>query len=298
MKTLFNAVLITLILTSCQSNSVNQSEILKFEIVKKQDISFLNTPRMVNRIVLKVDSLPSKQEMENTATYIWENGNKNWKEFTVFIYLPEMNTEQIAYGVGEFNENGLVEFRINESALYGSKWEIKKIIEPLEQVPAAKIKEYSAKISTIKEGKRKVKVIINTNFPDGTILSLSIYRIYFVKGDTAVRWGTLLGSHDFSVEKGKIDTTIEINDSEWYNEYQRSIKIDPEDILPISKISDNIIIDVLYTSASPQPANVIEILGPRGEFVTGDGVKKYRGGTIGLLTVLDFSKKLNIPFEK
>ena len=176
MKNLLNVILISLLLISCQSNSEKKFKVLKFEITKKQDISYASTPRMVNRIILDVDSIPSKQEMENTATYIWENGNKNWKEFTVFIYLPDMNTEQMAYGIGEFNENGLVYFEINEDALYGSKWEIKKkkISEPTEQVPVAKQKKYSIKISATKEGERNVKIIINTNFPNGTDLGLVV----------------------------------------------------------------------------------------------------------------------------
>lgn len=53
--------------------------------------------------------------MKNTAINIWENGNKSWKEFTVFIYLPEMNSGLTAYGVGEFNNNGLVSFDKNKN---------------------------------------------------------------------------------------------------------------------------------------------------------------------------------------
>lgn len=296
MKTIINAILISLILISCQSNSVNQSKVLRFEIIKKQDISFLNNPRMVNRIVLKVDSLPTKQEMENTATLIWKNGNKTWKEFTVFIYLPEMNTEQSAYGIGEFNESGLVKFEINENALYGSKWEIKKA-EPIEQVLTTELKEYLVKISAVKEDKRRVKIVVNTNFPNGTSLLLSIGRIHFIKGKQEAYSGEIF-SNNFSVEQGKIETTVEINDSEWYNEHQRLVKDLPNDISPISKISDNITIDVLYTSVTNQPANVTKILGAKGEFVTGKGVEKHRGGTIGLLTTLSVSKELNIPFQK
>lgn len=140
-------------------------------------------------------------------------------------------------------------------------------------------------------------LVINTNFPDGTILSLSIDRKYYLKGDTAA-YSEGIFDKDFSVEQGKIETIIDINDlnindSKWYAREARSIKYSPDEFPPIAKISDNVIIDILYTPASPQPANVIKILGPRGEFVTGDGVEKLGG-----LTVLDFSKKLNIPFEK
>lgn len=49
--------------------------------------------------------------------------NKNWKEFTVFMYLPGMDTNGLAYGVGEFRPNGLKEFKIQSYSLIGTKWE-------------------------------------------------------------------------------------------------------------------------------------------------------------------------------
>jgi hypothetical protein len=99
--------------------------ILDYEIVEKKDISYANTPRMTNRVVIKTDSIPSEELLENTAINIWKSGNKSLKEFTVFIYLPEMNTSWAAYAIGEFNENGLVEFKINPKTLNGTKWEIR-----------------------------------------------------------------------------------------------------------------------------------------------------------------------------
>ncbi len=292
MKNLLNAILISLLLIGCQSNSEKKSEILKFKITEKQDISYLNNPRMVNRIILDVDSLPTEQEMKNTATYVWENGNKNWKEFTVFIYLPEMNTGLSAYGIAEYSENGLVKFYINENALYDTKWEIKKTNEPVKQIPGAELKEYSIEISAINEGKRKVKIIINTDFPNGTNLLLSIGRTHYLKGKSEAYSGDIF-SKDFSVEQGKIETTVDINDSEWYNEHLRLVKALPNDIQPIAKISDNINISVLFSPARIQSNDILKILGTKGEFVTGEGAEKF-----GKLTTFSVSKELNIPFEK
>ncbi|MDO9340606.1 MAG: hypothetical protein Q7T72_08790, partial [Bacteroidales bacterium] len=256
------------------------------------------TPRMVYRIILDVNSLPSDEEMKNTAINIWGNGNKNWKEFTVFQYLPDMNTEIPAYGVGEFNEDGLVRFYNNEYALIGTKWEIKKIEEPIKEIPVAKLKEYKIELFAINIGERKVEINIITNFPNGTNLSLSIYRIFYVKGDTTSYIGEL-GDKDFSVKNGKFETIIDIiNDTEWYNERQRLVKALPNDFQPISKISDKITINVMYTPAVPQPANVLEILGTRGEFVTGKGAEKFGTGTLGRLTSFSISKEFNFPFKK
>jgi len=78
---------------------------------------------MTFRVVTEVEKIPSNEQLEKMALVIWENGNKNWKEFTVFIYLPDMDTRLMAYAVAEFRPQGLKEFRIQEIALYGTKWE-------------------------------------------------------------------------------------------------------------------------------------------------------------------------------
>lgn len=126
MKKLLYSIIIGLFLISCQSSSNKPQEILKsekpqerlkFKIAEKKDISFMNTSRMVYRIILEVDSLPTINEMKNTAAYIWGLGGKFYDEFTTFLYLPGMDAKSMAYGVGEFNPKGIVRFFENDLAL-------------------------------------------------------------------------------------------------------------------------------------------------------------------------------------
>lgn len=78
---------------------------------------------MAYRIVIITDEKPSQKQLRSTAISIWKKGNKKWSEFTVFIYLPEMSTDGIAYGIAEFRKSGLKDFRLQDYALYGTKWE-------------------------------------------------------------------------------------------------------------------------------------------------------------------------------
>jgi len=96
---------------------------LKYQIVKKEDVSYRTTARMVYRIMLDVRQLPTESAMKELAKSIWKKGNTQWDEFTVFIYLPGMKTNSIAYGVGEFRPDRMKEFRIQNFALYGTKWQ-------------------------------------------------------------------------------------------------------------------------------------------------------------------------------
>ena len=95
---------------------------LRYRVVKRQDVSYLGSQRMVFRVLLEVDQVPPQAAMTSVAERLWQDGNRGWDEFTVFLYLPEMNTNSMAYGVGEFGKRGLKEFKINEYALGGTKW--------------------------------------------------------------------------------------------------------------------------------------------------------------------------------
>ena len=97
--------------------------VLEYTIIEMEDTSYAGTSRMVYRVVIEVEEIPVAQELEKTALQIWQEGNQDWEEFTVFMYLPDMDTKLVAYGVAEFRPPGLKEFRIQEAALYGTKWE-------------------------------------------------------------------------------------------------------------------------------------------------------------------------------
>jgi len=208
-----------------------------------------------------------------------------------------MNTDYAAYGIGEFNPNGLVSFNTSESTLIGTKWEVKKETKPQKEVPVGSKKNYSISISANDEGDRKLKITVSTNFPDGTNLLLSIGRIHFLKGSNEAYSGGIFSEY-FSVINGRIESTVTIDDSEWYNEHLRLVKALPNDIQPISRISDDITISVLYTGAKEQPNNVVKVLGTRGEYVTGEGVDTFGTGTAGKITTMRIEKEFNIPFEK
>jgi len=142
MKNIFYATLIGLFLISCQSNSDKNSEILEFQITDKQYRSDSINQKMVYRVILDVDSLPTNKAMKNTAIYIWESGNKNWDEFTTFLYLPNMNTESFAYGVGKFNQTGLIKFKKYKDALDGTKWKNREIEEEIKETPESEAAPY------------------------------------------------------------------------------------------------------------------------------------------------------------
>lgn len=175
--------------------------------------------------------------------------------------------------------------------------EIIKIEEPTIQDPKKEPKEYFIKINYSDLGDRKVKIEINTNFPDGTILNCSVYRLFNTKGSAEDYIGEI-DDKDMVVFNGKCETTVNIIDTDWYNTQQELIKDIPSDFPPITNISENITVSLTYTSVKSQPDSITEILGARGEFVTGEGVEKWGKGTAGTQTSLNVEKEFKIQFKK
>lgn len=159
-------------------------------------------------------------------------------------------------------------------------------------ISSEEFKEYYIKLSVAKEGNSKVRIKITTDFPDGVNFLVSASRDHYLVGSNETYAGEIF-SKDFTVKNGKIEKTVTIDDSEWYNEHQRLVRVLPNDIMPISKISDKIEISVLYTPASNDSAHVQKILGSKGENVSGKGAEKF-----GPLTIFRISKELNMPFKK
>lgn len=95
--------------------TIKEGEALEYELVSgKED------PKSC-WVVVKTEQIPSKDRLKATAFKVWVSEKKE----NVFLYLPDMNTGLAAYGVAKFISRGLTEFRINPSALEGTKWESK-----------------------------------------------------------------------------------------------------------------------------------------------------------------------------
>ena len=96
---------------------------LTYRIVARQDVSYRGSQRMTYRVALDVPEIPSEPAMCETAKAIWQNGNTRWDEFTVWMYLPGMNTRSLAFVTAEFRPSGLIQFTVASFALWDTKWQ-------------------------------------------------------------------------------------------------------------------------------------------------------------------------------
>lgn len=109
--------------------SIDQNiSVLNYEIIEKSDYSLAGIPRMGYTVLLNIDFLPTEEQMKSTANEVWEKYGGNVNEFSVWLCMPETDSER--YGIATFNKKGMVSFTVNDLALYDTKWSDKKLYIP------------------------------------------------------------------------------------------------------------------------------------------------------------------------
>lgn len=273
---------------------------LEYNVVGKEDISYAGTPRMEYRVVVKTDVIPSKEQIQETAKSIWKNGNKNWKEFTVFVYLTGMDTGGAAYGIGSFGASGLRKVEINDFTLYGTKWRPADQVEKHadqeweKQKESPTVKDYSMTLNVEKSAARQIEIHLQTNFPESTVILVNVKRIYYQKGEKDEYAGEIF-SKKIPVKDSKIDLVVDVNDTKWYTEYHRKAeKFKGLGIFSgIDRVLPQIEVWALFTPRGQQPADVLKTLGKNGEYIKGNGAKRS-----GNFTTYEISKFIDVPFKK
>ena len=210
-----------------------------------------------------------------------------------------MNTADFAYGVAEFRGHNLSSLKIQDYALYGTKWrsleeEIQAADEQwAEQWADSKkspaVKEYSIKLDVKKLENRTLDITATTDFPDDTNLLISVSRIYFEQGASDEYSGQIF-DRDMAVSDGKIQIKVSVDDKPWLREYREKQQKLPDLFTGISKVSEDVTIAVLFSPKRDQPEHIANILGKNAEFVAGESAKRS-----GNFTTMRVEQNVNMP---
>jgi len=115
---------IVLIAVSVGVYLISRPEVLKvigIDIWAQEDLEYELVQKTTDScwVTVRATEIPSESQLKAVVSEVW----KNEKLPNIFLYLPEMNTSGAAYGVAKFIPQGLQEFRVNPSALSGTRWE-------------------------------------------------------------------------------------------------------------------------------------------------------------------------------
>lgn len=273
---------------------------LAYSIEATDDISNAEKKRKVSRVSVDVSEIASEDQLKSVAIAVWKAIGRGQDEFTVFLYLPEMDYHSLAYAVGVFSRDGIQSFKINEWSLFGHPW-YSQTQEAREQeakkAAFAQLREgvtkheYHVTIEAESVVNNLLTVRIATDFPMGTVMNVGVGREHWLRGSKDVYSGELYQSYS-PVKDGTIAFTAKIDDSPWINQHEKLVAAGIG-IEPIARISDEIEISVLYTPFGDQPQSVAAILGKEGERVSGEGAENS-----GRFITYRAEKTLSVPVNR
>jgi hypothetical protein len=97
-------------------------EAYEYRTIEKQDTSYSSTTRLIYRIYLENVEEPEEEKMKATAQAIWQGYADRVDQLTVLIIFgPIKDFSSGAYGIAEYEDSGLVSFRVNETPLTMAK---------------------------------------------------------------------------------------------------------------------------------------------------------------------------------
>ncbi|QXP68467.1 hypothetical protein [Polaribacter sp. AHE13PA] len=162
-------------------------------------------------------------------------------------------------------------------------------------------KDFKINITPKKISEKKFKTIIKTNFPENTIFSITVERLYQRKNNPNIYGGTHFFSREFPVKNGEIEFSFEVNDKEWIKYYNEHREDDKRNEFPNKElteidfkfIKDSLEISVFYNPIFERDENVKKIIGENGKNLSGKGTIELENEKIFRITKSIYSK-----FEK
>jgi len=294
-KTKLIMVFGVLILTACVESeqqpipSTAQPPPLTYTVVAREDISYADTPRMVYRVVFGIDQIPGEEDIRQTSIRIWNDGNTHWKEFTVFGYLPEMETQSLAYSVAEFTPSGLKELGLQDTSLLGTKW----YTEPDKDSPQVAHQDLEQIVCDkfdplVQMNGDKIELSLDTDLPDFTVLRISVSRNYQEKGsndDYPIHYF----SQKTTVGEWRKPHSIDISDNRWIQAYgEQTNRLKRAGIWAgLAGVSDQIEVSFTVPVNQTNPS-----FGKSNENLIG---KKVRTGSN--LRIVDFEQQFERPLR-
>ncbi|MBD3345035.1 MAG: hypothetical protein GF401_08240 [Chitinivibrionales bacterium] len=275
------------------------SDILPYKIIDRQVLGSFVSSKIIMKIMVETEKLPLEEDIKETAKKIWHEGNTLWNNFTLFVYLPEMNNEGAAYCFLEFGHSGLQNFQIQEFSIKETIWTQKKekdVEEIKEKEPKRQVLEYTLALKVKKKKKsRGIDILVVTNFPDSTNLELTVARPYYQRGKDEELFG-ILNEEVCRVKGGRIERSYTINDGKWYYKIMNQnedLGKKEEDFARFKSISPRVKVYATYSPEIEQPLSVVNILGKNAEYVAGKGT-----GKIGYGKPYSVEKFTEIHFER
>jgi len=92
----------------------------QYRLLEKSETKRFGETWITLKVFLATKQLPGIDAVKDFASTLWKEHRRANRNLAVMIYLPGMDTEDLAYGVIQFNENRLLETWVRKATLFGT----------------------------------------------------------------------------------------------------------------------------------------------------------------------------------
>jgi len=94
----------------------------QYRLLEKSEARRYGESWITLKVFLSSSTLPSSAGLTDFATTLWKEHRRATKNLAVFIYLPGMDTDDLAYGVVQFSDEKMLEKWVRKTTLLGTKF--------------------------------------------------------------------------------------------------------------------------------------------------------------------------------
>jgi len=92
----------------------------KYRLLEKSETTKYGESWITLKVFLATSKLPGSKALEDFAKTLWKEHKRANKHVAVFVYLPGMDTEDLAYGVIQFSDEKMLELWVRKATLFGT----------------------------------------------------------------------------------------------------------------------------------------------------------------------------------
>lgn len=92
----------------------------QYKLIEKSETKRYGESWITMKIFLSTTKLPGTTALVDFAKTLWKEHKRATKNLAVLIYLPGMDTEDLAYGVVQFDDTEMLEMWVRKTTLFGT----------------------------------------------------------------------------------------------------------------------------------------------------------------------------------
>jgi len=94
----------------------------EYKLIRKDQVKKQGDTWITLTVFLATTKLPTQDALEDFATSLWKEYRRATKNLAVLVYLPGMDTNDISYGVIQFDDEKMIESWVRRTTLFGTKF--------------------------------------------------------------------------------------------------------------------------------------------------------------------------------